>query len=240
VFLFTILITTRSKRRHTNREDNKALSDNMTNKRVLVPIANGSEEIETVSIIDTLRRAQIDVTVAKVSGGPNDEQFDNKLQIKASRGVFLVADTDIESVKDQQFDLIALPGGLPGAKAFAQCDTLIEMLKQQKQRSNVFTTAICASPAVVFAPHGILDDVKYATCYPGLKDELEQTINKRQINTQVHNDKVVRSGNVITSQGPGTAIDFALALISVLVSDDKAQEVAKGMLLPFDSVQNKQ
>lgn len=210
----------------------------MSNRRVLVTIANGSEEIESVSIIDTLRRAQIEVTVAKVFGDKNvEEQFENRLQIRASRGVYLVADTDIESVKDQQFDMIVLPGGLNGAKTFAKSETLINMLQNQNSR-HAWTAAICASPAVVFASHGILDNVEAATCYPGLRNEFESN-QKQQRKCNFLDERVVRCGNVVTSQGPGTAIEFALNLISVLVDNNKAAEVAKAMLIPFHPVADK-
>jgi len=130
-------------------------------RKVLVPIADGIEEIESVCIIDVLRRAGAEVTVASVDG----------LQVKASRGVKLVADKVIADCADEVFDLIALPGGLGGAEHLRDCDVLTKMLKDQKQ-SGRFYAAICASPAVVLGAHGLLDDKK-AVCHPALAEQLE-------------------------------------------------------------------
>ena len=114
-------------------------------KRVLVPIANGTEEIEAACIIDTLRRAGAEVTVASVDG----------LQITASRGMKMVADARISDCVNQTYDCIALPGGMPGAEHLRDSAPLIEKLKQQKQAGRLYG-AICASPAVVLQPHGLL------------------------------------------------------------------------------------
>ncbi|MHC5156244.1 MAG: DJ-1 family glyoxalase III [Planctomycetota bacterium] len=129
-------------------------------KTAFIPIADGTEELEAVTIIDVLRRADIQVTVASV--GP--------LQITASRGVKLVADCLIDDCKDHIFDLIVLPGGLPGAEQLRDCGSLIQMLQTQKEAGRLYA-AICASPAVVLAPYDLLDG-KRATCYPSFADAL--------------------------------------------------------------------
>lgn len=180
-------------------------------KRVLVPIANGTEEIEAVSIIDTLRRAGAEVTVASVG----------QLQVTASRGVKLVADAKISDCVKQTYDCIALPGGMPGAEHLRDCTPLVEKLKQQKQSGRLYA-AICASPAVVLQPHGLLQGIR-ATCYPSMQDKLDPT--------HVADEKVVVDGNCVTSQGPGTAIVFALALVELLFDAKKAREVAGAMLV---------
>ena len=128
-------------------------------KKVLVPIADGSEEIEAVCIIDTLRRAGAEVTVASV----------DKLQVTASRGVKLVADALIADCAGQTYDCIALPGGMPGAEHLRDSAELIEMLKKQKQAGRLYA-AICASPAVVLQHHGLMEKVR-ATCFPGLQKQ---------------------------------------------------------------------
>lgn len=177
-------------------------------KTGLVAIADGTEELEAVTIIDVLRRAKVEVTVASVAG----------LNITASRGVKLVADCVIADCKEKTYDLIVLPGGLPGAEHLRDCRTLIEMLKKQKQSGRLYA-AICASPAVALAPHGLLDG-KTATGYPGTQDKLPKALNQR----------VVIDGNCITSQGPGTALEFAIELVRQLLGDAKAKEVAEPML----------
>ncbi len=180
-------------------------------KRVLVPIANGTEEIEAVCIVDTLRRAGADVTVASVE----------TLQVTASRGVKLVADAGISDCTNQTYDCIALPGGMPGAEHLRDSAPLIKLLTQQKQAGRLYG-AICASPAVALQPHGLLDKTR-ATCYPGMRDRLDPAY--------ASDEPVVVDNNCVTSQGPGTAIAFALTLVELLFGARKAREVADGMLV---------
>lgn len=183
-----------------------------TVKKVLVPIADGSEEIEAVCIIDTLRRSGIDVTVASVG----------HLQVTASRGVKLVADALIADCASQSYDCIALPGGMPGAEHLRDSAELIGMLKKQKAAGRLYG-AICASPAVVLHPHRLLDGIRTATCYPGFRNKLAPA--------SASDERVVADGNCVTSQGPGTAIEFALKLVEVLLGPQKAKEVADPMLV---------
>ncbi len=179
-------------------------------KKVLVPIADGSEEIEAVCIIDTLRRAGAEVTVASV----------DKLQVTASRGVKLVADTLIAGCANQTYDCIALPGGMPGAEHLRDSVPLIDLLKRQKQAGRLYA-AICAAPAVVLRPHGLIDKVS-ATCFPALQSKLDPAYASRE--------RVVVDGNCVTSQGPATAIEFALKLVELLFGPAKAKEVGSAML----------
>ena len=153
-------------------------------KKVLVPIADGIEELEAVTVIDVLRRAEADVTVASVG----------QQQIIASRDVKLVADTLIAECVNQTYDLIVLPGGMPGAEHLRDCWQLITMLKDQAGSGRLFA-AICASPAVVLQHHGLLKN-RRATCYPSLLSDLDRPKS---------DTKVVVDGNCTTSQGPGTA-----------------------------------
>lgn len=178
----------------------------------LIPIADGSEDIESVTIIDVLRRAEVNVTVASVMP-------DQRLQIVASRGTRIVADTHINECLTQTWDLIALPGGLPGANHLRDCPVLITLLQQQKQSGRWFT-AICASPAVVFAHHQLDTDLQ-TTSHPGFTDQLRHFRNQR----------VVIDRNCVTSQGPGTAIEFALTLVEVLLGKEKRDQVAAPMVL---------
>jgi 4-methyl-5(b-hydroxyethyl)-thiazole monophosphate biosynthesis len=200
-------------------------------KRVLVPIANGSEELEAIAIINTLRRANFNVTVAKVFS-QNNEAFPNDLQIKASRGCLLTAETDLESIHTENFDAIALPGGLEGAKTLGTSDTLVNMLKKQKEDPEKWMAAICASPVYVFAQNELLKHVRYATCYPSLQPEFDK------LDKECHylNEPVVRYHNVITSQGPATAIPFALELIHLLKDRSTADEVAKALLVQYHPI----
>lgn len=180
-------------------------------KKVLVPIADGTEEIEAVCIIDTLRRAGAEVTVASV-GRP---------QVLASRGVNLVADARISDCMNETFDCIALPGGMPGAEHLRDSTDLITKLKEQKQADRLYA-AICASPAVALQPHGLLNKVK-ATCYPSMREKLDPAY--------ASDERVVVDGHCVTSQGPGTAIEFALKLVELLFGRQKAKDVAEAMLI---------
>ena len=180
-------------------------------KKVLVPIANGIEEIEAVCIIDVLRRAGASVTVASV----------DELQITASRGVKLVADTVIGECLNETYDLVALPGGLPGAEHLRDSKELEAILKRQREQERYYG-AICASPALVLQHHGLIGQ-RLATSHPSFVDHLE--------NTDSVESRVVVDGICVTSRGPGTALEFALKLVEVLYGEDKAEEVAAPMVM---------
>jgi 4-methyl-5(b-hydroxyethyl)-thiazole monophosphate biosynthesis len=180
-------------------------------KKVLVPIADGMEEIEAVCISDVLRRAGADVTVASVDG----------LQITASRGVKLVADKRIVYCVDNTYDLIALPGGMPGAEHLRDSKALTKMLKRQQEEGRLYA-AICASPAVVLKHHNLLGQ-RRATCHPGFVKHLD--------NPEAVEERVVVDGTCVTSRAPGTAIEFALKLVELLYDEETAQKVAQSMLV---------
>jgi 4-methyl-5(b-hydroxyethyl)-thiazole monophosphate biosynthesis len=182
----------------------------MTTK-VLVPVADGSEEIEAVTIIDVLRRAGADVTVASVDG----------LQITASRGVKLVADCLIGQCREREYDLVALPGGMPGAEHLRDDAVLKEILVRQSGAGQLFG-AICAAPAVVLETHGLLRHRK-ATCHPGHIQRLQDPSAAAEL--------VVVDGNCVTSQGPGTALAFALKLVELLFGREKMEAVAAPMVV---------
>ena len=180
-------------------------------KKALIAVADGVEELEAITIIDCLRRVGADLTIASVG----------KLQITTARKVKITADCLISDCKNETYDLIVLPGGNLGAENLRESKELAEMLKKQKDSSG-FYAAICASPAVVFEYHGLLTGKK-ATCFPALADKMtdKQAINQR----------IVVDGNCITSQGPGTALEFSLKLVELLFGSQKSQELAKVMLV---------
>ena len=177
--------------------------------KVLVLLAQGCEEIEAVTIIDILRRAGVEVT----SAGLDD------LPVLASRGVVLLPDTTLDLAQDQEFDMIVLPGGQPGTDNLKADKRLIALLRQMTQRGK-YVAAICAAPSVLAAA-GLLDGRK-ATCYPTCLDDFPK------VNLQTA--AVVEDGNIITSRGPGTAMDFALALVERLAGKAKRQEVEAALV----------
>ena len=181
-------------------------------KRALVVLAEGFEEIEAITPIDVLRRADVDVTVASVG----------ELTVKGAGGVPIQADADLEACADREYDLIVLPGGMPGATNLAASATLAGMLKKAKM-SGVVIGAICAAPAVVLHPLGLLGDEKVA-CYPAFQRRLDE-VNRSK-------ERVCLSPRLITAAGPGVAMEFALALTEGLRGKAKAEELALAMLVP--------
>lgn len=180
----------------------------MLNKNVLVPIANGIEEIEAVTIIDVLRRAELAVRVTSIE----------ERQITGANGIKLVADSDFLDEVLEDYDAIVLPGGTEGAKRFAAHGGLGYAIKSFHDNENIIA-AICASPALVLAPIGVLD-LKKATCYPFFKDHIPNYVD----------EVVVVDGHVVTSQGPGTAMNFALRLAEILAGQKIASSVKAAML----------
>ncbi len=178
---------------------------------VLVPLAEGFEELEAVTIIDLLRRAGVEVTVAGLREGP----------VKGSRGTVILPDDTLDMSMGGEYDMIVLPGGLPGADHLND-DHRIDSLLRQMQANDRYTAAICAAPKVL-ASSGLLDGKK-VTAYPGVLDAVG-------IEGMTYDGgAVVQDGRVITSRGPGTAMDFALSLITVLEGDARRDEVEKGLV----------
>jgi 4-methyl-5(b-hydroxyethyl)-thiazole monophosphate biosynthesis len=177
--------------------------------RVLVPLAAGFEEIEAVTVIDVLRRAGAEVVVAGLEAGP----------VKASRGVVVVPDTTMATALEQSYDAVVLPGGMPGATHLA-ADTRVRTALARAREEGRIIGAICAAPAVVLGALGYLDG-KQATCHPSFASQLA-----------LHGTgRVVIDGNIVTSQGPGTALEFALELVRTLMGRVKADEVARPMIV---------
>ena len=177
---------------------------------VLVPLAQGCEELEAVTVVDLLRRAGVTVVTAGL-----DEQ-----PVHASRGMVLLPDMTLDAALPQDYDMIVLPGGLPGADRLRDDPRVIDCL-QRMAASEKFTAAICAAPKVL-AHAGLLTG-KQATSYPGALDE------DTQASLDYQETAVVQDGTVITSRGPGTAMDFALVLIELLAGKATRDEVETGL-----------
>ncbi|KZE24227.1 protein deglycase YajL [Cronobacter sakazakii] len=182
----------------------------------LVCLAPGTEETEAVTTIDLLVRGGINVTTASVAS-------DGNLTITCSRGVRLLADAPLVEVADSDFDVIVLPGGLKGAEAFRDSPLLVETVRQFHLSGRI-VAAICAAAGTVLVPHELFP-IGNMTGFPALKETIpdDQWQDKRV----VWDPRV----NLLTSQGPGTAIDFALKIIDLLVGREKAHEVAGQLVL---------
>jgi 4-methyl-5(b-hydroxyethyl)-thiazole monophosphate biosynthesis len=176
--------------------------------KVLIPLAQGCEEIEAVTVIDILRRAGIEV----ISAGLDDQP------VRASRGVMLLPDITLEAALQQDFDMVVLPGGQPGSNNLKADPRIIALLQKMAQQGK-YIAAICAAPSVL-ASAGLLAG-KQATSFPGALDAFPQI--------QQQHMAVVEDGKLITSRGPGTAMDFALTLVERLVDKEKRSTVEAGL-----------
>ena len=183
---------------------------------VLLPLAAGFEEVEAVGLIDVMRRGGIEVRVAYI-----DDTLGHGKVVVGANGIGVKADTALKNVISDDFDMMVLPGGWGGTYALAEHPRVIELVQEFK--ANKLIGAMCAAPFVL-KKAGVLGD-NY-TCYPGAKDEINHPGYRDDL-------KVVEDGNVLTSQGPGTAVCFGLAIVKKLVGEESMQAVKDGMLLDY-------
>ena len=179
-------------------------------KRILVPLADGFEEIEAVTIIDVLRRAGLRVITAGLT---------TRL-VSGAHEVVIQADTLLSEVKDLDFDAVILPGGMPGTTNLQENQNVIHILKRLDSEGR-WVGAICAAPTVLKSA-GVIRD-RQVTSYPAFQEDLS-AFDYRQ-------DRVVVDEHLVTSRGPGTALEFSLRLVSLLAGTEKADELAKGMIV---------
>jgi len=182
--------------------------------KVLVPLANGFEEIEAVSIIDVLRRAEIEVLVASL---------DDEKMVKGANGIVVLADKEVKDISSDELDMMVLPGGWDGTHALAD-DINVQKLLQEMDAKGKRIGAICAAPFALNKA-GVLKD-EY-TCYPSVEDEIKKDgyLGDKSM--------VVESKNVLTSRGPATAICFALEIVKKLKGDDMYSALKSGLLATY-------
>ena len=173
--------------------------------KVIVPLAPGFEEIETMAIVDILRRAEVEVYLAGTTEPP----------VASARGVKVIPDILIGDVAD--YDAVVLPGGNPGYVNLAGDERVLKLVKDA-YKAGKYVAAICAAPSVL-GKAGIMEGIT-ATHYPGID----------VIGAKYTNEKVMRDGTIITSQGPGTAIDFALFLVEIFRSTATSEAVREAIL----------
>ncbi len=182
------------------------------NNRCYVFLADGLEEIEAITPIDVMRRAGLDVKTVSVMPGKS---------VTGAHGVRIEADMMIGDEDMSNAQWLVLPGGMPGATNLAACEPLSQLLKEQNERGGKIA-AICASPAVVLASLGILDGVE-ACCYPGFEDGAPAV--------KWQKSSVVEAGNIITGNGPGAAMGFALTIVAAAKGKETAEQLAQGMMV---------
>jgi protein deglycase len=176
-------------------------------KTVLVTLAPGFEEIETITVVDILRRAGARVTLAATVTGV----------LEGSRGIKITPDTLMDTIMEKEFDMICLPGGQPGTDNLNN-DPRIEKLLKKMQSQGKYVAAICAAPTVL-KKAGILKG-RSITCHPSVQSQFDSYLD----------DRVVIDGKVITSQSPGTAMEFALKLVEILFGVERMEKVNAGVL----------
>lgn len=181
--------------------------------RVLVPLADGFEEMEAVTVVDLLRRAGIEVHTASLAGP----------EVTGSHGIAVRADLGLDAVRAAEYDMIVLPGGLPGADHLKRDERIIGLLRRFADDGR-YTAAICAAPGVL-AHAGLLEG-RSATSFPGFL-HADSAPGLRLLD-----EAVVVDGRLITSRGPGTAIHFGLALIELLEGEEARRQVQERLQLP--------
>ena len=182
-------------------------------KKVLVVLADGFEEIEAISPIDVLKRAGASVILAALEDYPG-------LMVRGSHDVWFRCDALLDDVKDDRFDAVVFPGGMPGTLNLSRSTAVRNLILDTFRRGDL-VCAICASPAYVLAPTGILDG-KRATCYPGCESVAPSSAFVKE--------RAVRDGNVITSAGPGSAIEFGLLIAEALFGGQTSGKLFSGMI----------
>ena len=183
-----------------------------TKKRALLVLADGFEDIEAAAPFDILKRAGVAVKTAGLESQG----------VKSARGLKITTDTVLDTVKEEEFDCIVLPGGSGGAEKLSK-SVKLKTLIQKMSKNGKIVAAICASPAWVLAPAGVLDG-KNATCYPGAEKSFSGSTN--YINKEVVIDK-----NIITSQGPATALLFGIKIVEILRGSNIADTIKKNLLI---------
>ena len=179
-------------------------------KRTAILFADGYEEVEALTVVDLLRRAKIGCDIVAVDDG---------VEVTGSHGIRVGADKTLSQLVMEEYDGVILPGGLPGVTNLAADSRVLALLKDFAAAGKL-TAAICAGPTVL-ARAGLLEGKK-ACCYPGMEQELTGAV--------ASTEPVVRDGSIVTSRGLGTAISFALALVSYFQGEAQAQALAKSIV----------
>ncbi len=183
-----------------------------TMKKIIVPLAQGLEEIETITGIDVLRRADIEVTTVSLGD----------VKVKGAHDVVILADKTIDEINVDEFDGILLPGGMPGSANLRDDERIINMVKSLNKKGKL-VSAICAAP-IVLEKAGVLKGKK-ATSYPGFDEEMPSC--------NFTDERVVVDGNIITGKGPGAALEFAFEVVNYLAGEEMINKLKGEMFTDF-------
>lgn len=179
-------------------------------KKACVVLAEGFEEIEALTVVDILRRADIFVNMVSL---------DERTTVNGAHNIKVIADGTLADIDLQEYDIFILPGGGLGTKNLSESKAVYDALNYMKEKDG-FIAAICAAPSVL-GKHGLLEG-KTACCYPGFEDKL--------LNAEISMNGVVKSGKIITARGMGVSIDFSLEIIKALLDSEKADEISKAII----------
>lgn len=180
-------------------------------KKANIYLAEGFEEIEAITVIDVLRRADVDVNIISIS---------NAVEVKGAHNVTVIADSTFDEIDNKSADILILPGGMPGTANLDKHEGLKSLIKEF-YKDEKYIAAICAAPSILGKME--LLESSMATCYPGFEKDLKGAIHS--------DDLVIRHKNIITSKGPGTAMLFALELVDILVGREIGEEIKESMII---------
>lgn len=184
-------------------------------KKALVLLADGFEEIEALTLVDVLRRADVHVTMCSIH---------HQLEVIGAHGVKVMADSKLEEIEAvDNYDVVVAPGGMPGATNLRDDARVTDIFKSFYANPNKIVAAICAAP-IILAKAGIAPQI-VGTCYPGFEGEVGYK--------EYYKQAVVVDRNVLTSMGPGTAFALALKLVEIVVGEEKAKAIFEEMLLSY-------
>ena len=186
----------------------------METKKAIMLFAAGYEEVEALMTVDLLKRGGVEVTLVSVSG---------ESMLQGSHGIGVAMDEALERVNIKEADAVIIPGGMPGTLNLAESETVCQTLTNADREGKI-VAAICAAPTVL-GKCGILKGKK-ATCYPGYEEQLG--------GAEFVDQMVVTDGNIVTSRGLGTAMEFGLKLVEMLVSEEKAAEVRSQIVFMYE------
>nr|WP_300002415.1 DJ-1 family glyoxalase III [Tissierella sp.] len=178
--------------------------------KIIVFLADGFEEVEALTVVDYLRRVDIEVDMVSIT---------DKIEVKGAHAIEVISDKLLKDLDIKDYQGLVIPGGLPGASNLQASQGVVDFVKDMNQRQALIA-AICAGP-IVLQEAGVIKDKNF-TCYPGFEEKIKDGNHKEE--------NVVVDGNIITSRGPALAVDFTLEIVNYLLGSEKRDELKKDIL----------